>query len=80
MNVQLLFFGITKDLVQLDDLSFKVSHKSTVGSLKKQLQDVFPQLTRLDSYFIAVNESYAGDEVLLKENDKVAILPPVSGG
>lgn len=29
---------------------------------------------------IAVNEEYAADEVVLKANDRIALLPPVSGG
>ena len=34
----------------------------------------------IDSYAIAVNEEYAVEHLVLKENDVVAIIPPVSGG
>ena len=40
----------------------------------------YPQLENINSYAIAVNESYATDEIVLKENDVVAVIPPVSGG
>ena len=80
MNVRLLFFGIAKDLVQLDDVYFELPNNATVAVFKSRLLDIFPQLTNLNSYFIAVNESYANDDTILNENDEVAILPPVSGG
>jgi molybdopterin converting factor small subunit len=34
----------------------------------------------MSSYAIAINESYATDDMLIQENDVVAIIPPVSGG
>ncbi len=40
----------------------------------------YTQLKHLNSYAIAVNESYAADELVLKENDIIAVLPPVIGG
>ena len=40
----------------------------------------FPQLKNINTYAVAVNEIYATDDVVLKENDIVAIIPPVSGG
>ena len=39
-----------------------------------------PALKKLKSYAVAVNEEYATDDVILKPNDVVAIIPPVSGG
>ena len=43
-------------------------------------QKKYPQLKEINSYAIAINESYASNETVLKENDIVAIIPPVSGG
>ena len=40
----------------------------------------FSTLEQIDSYAIAVNEEYAEGEIVLKESDVVAIIPPVSGG
>jgi molybdopterin converting factor small subunit len=37
-------------------------------------------LSEINSYAIAINESYAVNETILKENDLIAIIPPVSGG
>ena len=47
---------------------------------KNLLKKKYTQLKQLNSYAIAVNESYAADELVLKENDVIAVIPPVSGG
>ncbi|KGL62652.1 MoaD/ThiS family protein [Polaribacter sp. Hel1_85] len=80
MKIQVLFFGITTDLVATSNLGLEVSKASTVASFKVLLKEKYPQLENIDSYAIAVNESYAADELVLKENDIVAVIPPVSGG
>ena len=80
MKIQLLFFGITRDLLDTNEFIFTLSKNDTVGNLKNALRLKYPQLENIDSYAIAVNESYANDEFLLQEKDIVAIIPPVSGG
>ena len=80
MKLQIFLFGISTDLVGETALSFSLSPSSSVLQLKEQLQNQYPQLSQINSYAIAVNEEYATDETTLKENDVVAIIPPVSGG
>ncbi|QMU66616.1 MAG: molybdopterin synthase sulfur carrier subunit [Flavobacteriaceae bacterium] len=80
MNLRILFFGISADLVGETSLDLSVSVNISVFQLKKELQEQYPQLLEINSYAIAVNECYATDETLLRENDVMAIIPPVSGG
>ena len=80
MKIQILFFGITTDLVGVSNIDIEVVEASTVAIFKDLLKEKHPQLENINSYAIAVNESYAIDELVLKENDVVAIIPPVSGG
>lgn len=80
MIVNILFFGITSDLVKSNEISFFLEEKSTVKDCKVALTAQFPTLKNINSYAIAVNESYATDEVFLKNGDVIAIIPPVSGG
>ena len=49
-------------------------------SLRYYYKKKYPQLSEINSYAIAINESYAVNETILKENDLIAIIPPVSGG
>jgi len=80
MEIQVLFFGITTDLVNTSQLVFTINENASILNFKFLLKEKYPQLENINSYAIAVNESYATDEFLLKENDVVAIIPPVSGG
>jgi len=80
MKVQILFFGITSDLLGASNLELEVVEASTVANLKSLLKEKYPQLKNIASYAIAVNESYAVDDLVLEEKDVVAIIPPVSGG
>ena len=80
MKVQILFFGITTDLLGFSNLELEVTEASTVVNLKRLLKEKYPQLKNMASYAIAVNESYAVNDLVLNENDIVAIVPPVSGG
>tara|TARA_B100000809_G_scaffold137415_1_gene134860 strand:+ start:5176 stop:5418 length:243 start_codon:yes stop_codon:yes gene_type:complete len=80
MKIKILFFGITTDLVGASNLDLMLSDASTVLDFKSLLKKNYPQLENLDSYAIAVNESYATDDLTLQKNDIVAVIPPVSGG
>ena len=80
MIVKTLFFGITSDLVNLSEETIDVTEGCSVANFKDILLEKYPQLKNIHSYAIAVNESYAEDNLLLKEGDVVAIIPPVSGG
>ena len=80
MTINLLFFGITTDLVGKNDMLFSINENTTVNELKKILITQFSALKNLHEFAIAVNEDYAEDILVLNEGDVVAIIPPVSGG
>jgi len=80
MKITVLLFGIATDLIGTPSLEILIKEHSSVMDFKNELVVKYPTLKNLASYAIAVNESYADDKMLLKENDVVAIIPPVSGG
>ena len=80
MKIQLLFFGIATDLVGENSIFYELNSKETVSELKKELLLKYPKLKNIEEFAIAVNEEYAENDVVLRENDVVAIIPPVSGG
>lgn len=80
MNINILAFGIAKDIIQSQQLAFEVKTGATVGILKEQLCAQFPEFQRLKSLAIAVNEEYQEDDFVLSERDEIVIIPPVSGG
>ena len=80
MKIKILAFGITKDILGASEKELEVQEGLNVIQLKEVLEKEFPQLVRLKSYFIAVNEEYAEDNQTITETDEIAIIPPVSGG
>lgn len=81
MNI--LLFGITKDIVGSNTLSMPLAATgqiTTVGALKTYLQKTYPGLKDLSSLAVAVNNSYAEDSVKIGHFDEIALIPPVSGG
>ena len=80
MKLKILFFGIAAELVNAFEVEISLSEKATVKECKLELQKLFSKLQNINSYAIAVNESYATDAVLLKSGDVLAVIPPVSGG
>ncbi len=79
MNLKIKAFGISKEIVGGKEILFQVNGQ-TVADLRKDLNLKFPALLNLNSLFIAVNNRYSEEELLLKESDEIALIPPVSGG
>lgn len=81
MRVRVLFFGVLKDLAgkssELLDLPDGALVRDVLGHYASQAPGLREALA---SIAVAVNQEYAGPEVLLKSEDEVGLLPPVSGG
>lgn len=73
-------FGITRDILGGREMEVKLNEGGTVGDLKAHLASAYPGVLQLKSLFVAVNNEYADDAVVLSDTDEVALIPPVSGG
>jgi len=80
MRIKILFFGMSKDLSGETSVSLEVNEDLKVSVFRTFLHEKYPLFSQMDSFSIAVNESYAEEDLVLVENDTVAIIPPVSGG
>lgn len=80
MQIQVLLFGIVADLIGASSIDFEITSEETVFTFKKKLAATFPQLNNYASFAVAVNETYSLDDVLVKNGDIIALIPPVSGG
>lgn len=47
---------------------------------KDYLFENYPEMVKLKTMAIAVNQSYATDDTNLTEGAEIVIIPPVSGG
>ncbi len=81
-----LLFGVTKDIVGSPSLSIPTANVTgkqfpkTVKELRDFLGTTYPRLNELSSLAIAVNNTYAKDELEINAYDEIALIPPVSGG
>lgn len=80
MNIRILCFGITRDIIGQFENTIFLEDNATVADLKQHLSLKFPTFATLKSLRVAVNAEYADEAVCLKENDEVVLIPPVSGG
>ena len=78
-----LLFGVAEEIVGSPSLTVSpeiVRSLRTVGHLRAYLLGKFPKLENLSSLAIAVNSTYAQDDIKIHDSDEIALIPPVSGG
>ncbi|RAU81867.1 MoaD/ThiS family protein [Pontibacter arcticus] len=80
MKLNVLAFGIAKDIFSGSAIDVELTGEATVTALRISLENQFPRLKQLASYMVAVNNEYASAEDVLQLRDEIAIIPPVSGG
>ena len=80
MEINVLAFGIAKDIFGASTVNIQLTNDATVSNLKYLLENRFPKLKQLTSYMVAVNNEYALDGDMVHQRDEIAIIPPVSGG
>ena len=81
VKISVLFFGAARDVVDTNPLEISLDAPATVSSAFQNLSQRYSQLERFGrSLLFAVNQEYATPDTLLKENDELAVFPPVSGG
>lgn len=81
MNVKVKFFAIARDLVGKDEMLLSLPEHASTMTVMNKLVEQFPKFQDWKPYIrIAVNYEYVPHDYQLKDNDEVAVIPPVSGG
>lgn len=76
--INILLFAQLQEAIGKSELRVDLSDY-TVSQIKEWMENQYPQLS-LQYMMTAVNEEFATDEMLLKDGDTLAFIPPVSGG
>jgi molybdopterin converting factor subunit 1 len=79
MRVRVLYFGVLKDVMGRGSTVMEVAEGSSVAALLAVHRGL-AAASVWDSVAVAVNQEYARAGDVLKDEDEVALLPPVSGG
>ncbi len=80
MKVQIVAFGIARDILQGSGKELDIEGSPTIADVKTALLHEYPDFSKLASLRFAVNEEYQSDSYILNPQDEVVIIPPVSGG
>ncbi len=75
--MKLLLFGSLVDVIGKSEITME--HLTDVESLKSTLMAQYPKLSN-QKFVIAINKQVVKDNVILKADDTIALLPPFSGG
>src|ERR1019366_4594460 len=81
MQVRVLYLGMLRDLTGCEREVVQLAEGARLGDLYDELEKRFPKLQGFrNSLALAVNYEYSDVAAPLKEDDEVALIPPVSGG
>jgi len=80
VQLSVRLFASVREALGSNSLTLDLADGATVGNLLGELKDRFPQMRDLPAAMVSVNLEYVGEDHPLRENDQVALIPPVSGG
>ena len=80
-NVKIIFFSILREKLNLREIYIECENNTTLIQAIEILQKKL-DLANYDlmNCMFAVNQNYVENNYKLKEEDEIAIIPPVSGG
>ncbi|MBC7107197.1 MAG: molybdopterin converting factor subunit 1 [Methanomassiliicoccales archaeon] len=81
MKVKVKFFASYREIVGQHEITMDLKQGTKLSDLVEDLKRLYPRLQGFtDPIVTSVNKKYARDDVMLKDGDEIALLPPVSGG
>ena len=81
MKIKVKFFAMLRERVGSGEITKEIREGSTVGELWADLKQEYPKLAPVEMRLLyAVNQNYVNADYVLKEQDEVVFVPPVSGG
>jgi molybdopterin converting factor small subunit len=80
MQVRVRLFAMMAEQAGADLISLDVPPGCRAAGIRRELEGRIPHLPWPPGTMLAINQEYAGPDDELKDNDELAIIPPVSGG
>lgn len=81
VTVKVLLFAVSKEISGQTEAELVVQSKISYGDLKRLICDKFGLNIIKHNIILAVNQDYCEEgELELKNNDELAIIPPLSAG
>ncbi len=81
MKVRVKFFAILRERAGTAEVTREIQEGGTLAELWRALQKDYPKLDVPGIRLLyAVNQNYVKPDHVLKDQDEVVFIPPVSGG
>ncbi|MCG3173622.1 MAG: hypothetical protein GMKNLPBB_01821 [Myxococcota bacterium] len=81
MEVTVRYFAACRERVRLDSEKLELPGALAIPAFKEWLLARRPELKPVLPWCrVAVNQDFAGDDVVLMDGDEIAFIPPVAGG
>ena len=84
VSVNILFFAKAKELVNQVSSVVYLSKVTSFLLIVEEILREFPSLAKLkDTFILSLNQDYItkdNSNIILKIDDEIAIIPPISGG
>lgn len=81
MKVKIKFFAILRERVGAGEITKEIREGCTMRELWETLKLDYPRLASAQMHLLyAVNQNYVTADYVLKEQDEIVFVPPVSGG
>ena len=79
--IRVRFFAIIRDRAGGGETTLELQEGATVADAESALAGRFPAIAGfLGRAAFAVNQAYAPKDMVLRDGDELAVIPPVSGG
>jgi len=81
MKVKVKYFASHREATGLDEEVISIDDEKSVSELFDILSEKHPELAKFKKHTLfSINRQYANLDTKLKDNDELAMFPPVSGG
>ena len=81
VSINVILFANLKELAGVKKFNLTIPDQTTISELKQIISEKYPGISQvLNASIVAVNHEYSQEAYTLKNEDEIAIFPPVSGG
>lgn len=81
VTVKVLFFAVSKEISGKSETELRVKSKISYNDLKQLICENFRLEIIKQNIILAVNQDYCEEgDLVLKDNDELAVIPPLSAG
>ncbi|MGD9534863.1 MAG: MoaD/ThiS family protein [Candidatus Nitrosocosmicus sp.] len=80
IQIKMLYFARVRDITQIPNEVLEIKQNSSTKDLLTFLYNKYPKLKDEKNLSISINCLISKSDIVLRNLDEVALLPPISGG